>query len=111
MESREEVTLNKIQRRELWTATSVRIIQTLMEGMLLIVLTFLTVNYLPVLNTVVTAHHTMKQLIHSCVPHCLETVKGSLLPNPICHMLILSYQPHPLPLLCIPQHHLLSAEP
>ena len=82
-----------------------------MEQMVPVVLTLLTVHYLPVLNTVVTAHHIMKHLIHSCVPHCLETVKGSLLPNPICHPLILSYQSHPLPLLHILRHHLLCLKP
>ena len=77
------------RRRRLWTATSARTIQALMEQMVLVVLTLLTVHYLPVLNTIVTSHHVMKQLIHSCVPHRLKTIKGSLLPNPPCHPTIL----------------------
>ena len=82
-----------------------------MEGMVPVVLTVLTVHYLPVLNTVMTPHHVMKHLVHSCVPHHLETIQSSLLLNPVCHSPILSYQPHPLPLLHIPWHHLLSVDP
>ena len=76
-----------------------------------IVLTLLTVHYLPILNTVMTSHHVMKHLIHPCIPHRLKAIKGSLLPDPLHHPMILSYQSHPLPLLRIPRHHLLHLKP
>ena len=40
--------------------------------------------------------HIMEHLIHSCSPHCLKAIKSSLLPDPPCYLMILSYQPHPL---------------
>ena len=101
----------KYRRRKLWTATSVRTVQTLMEQMVPVALTLLTVHYLPILNAVMTSHHVMKHLIHSCVPYHLKTIKSSLLPDPVCHLLILNYQSHPLPLLHILRHHLLHLKP
>ena len=56
-EPREGATLS---RGRLRTATSTRTVQALMEWMVLVVLTLLTVHYLPVLNTVMTSHHVMK---------------------------------------------------
>ena len=82
-----------------------------MERMVPVVLTLLTVHYLPVLNTIMTPHHIMKHLIHPCPPYRLKAVKGSLLPDPSRHPTIFSYQPHPLPLLRIPRHHLLRLKP
>ena len=82
-----------------------------MEWMVPVVLNLLTVHYLPVLNTIMTPHHFMKHLIHSCVPYRLKSIKSSLLPDPVRHLSILSYQSHPLPLICIPRHHLLRLKP
>ena len=99
------------RRRRLWTATSARTIQALMKRMAPVILALLTIHHLPILNTVMTPHHVMEHLIHPCIPHYLKAIKSSLLPNPTCHPTILSYQPHPLPLLRIPRHHLLCLIP
>ena len=53
-------------------------------------------------------HETSHPLLFSTPP---QTIKGSLLPNPSRHPTILSYQPHPLPLLRILRHHLLRPIP
>ena len=76
-----------------------------------VVLTLLTVHYLPILETVMTPHHIMEHLMYPYLLHQLETIKGSLLPDPFRHMSILSYQPHPLQLLRIPRYHLLRLKP
>ena len=82
-----------------------------MEQMVPVVLALLTVHYLPILNTVMTAHHVIEHLIYPCSPHRLKAIKGSLLPDSLCHPTILSYQPHPLLLLHILRHHLLCLIP